>query len=151
MELILTHFQSNQYPLIDTVYTLNLKEYLVKRYFHFYSLRIIKFYLYNSFLNLSLISWFLYKGTLARKPRGGIWRERLGGRPGWHSGTVAQSHSTHKPPAQVEAQVEAISYSITLKWRQSITYTLWDTIYIINLKHMRWYRSVRLIEIKVSK
>ena len=35
MELILTHFQSNQHPLIDIVYTLNLKEYLVKRYFHF--------------------------------------------------------------------------------------------------------------------
>ena len=41
------------------------------------------------------------RALLARKPRGEIWREMLRGRPGWHSRTVVQSHSTHKPSAQL--------------------------------------------------
>ena len=67
---------------------------------------------------MSLISRFLYKGTFGAKPKGRNLARKIV--KGVQGGTVAQSHSTHKPPAQVEA----ISYSITLKWRQSPTQLL---------------------------
>jgi hypothetical protein len=73
-------------------------------------------FFHHPFLNLSLISRFLYRDTLARKPR-----EKFGAKDceGVQGGTVAQSHITHKASgssggnlllsySQVEAQVEAI-------------------------------------------
>jgi hypothetical protein len=81
-------------------------------------------FFHHPFLNLSLISRFLYIGH--------FWRENLQQKfgakdcEGIQGGTVAQSHSTYKASGSSGgnlllsySQVEAISYSVTLKWRQS--------------------------------
>ena len=55
---------------------------------YYHSFFITHFLICHSFLDSYI------RHDLARNWGTGFWRESCAGRPGWHSGTVAQSHST---------------------------------------------------------